>query len=345
MPAGPMASASMVQSGGGGSVPPLGPPPTFGRQMAQLVIIPAVIAMIAIALFWLFGSIAATPDSLSDQLTRLKQSSGYGGNLIAGAQDPRYKDRCQAAFQIATLIEKIKDDKERQSLSNELVTILKERVHEDDQELQYFMVMAIGRLAQPGGFEAVTTRAESKHVQIRIGVVGAILSWAERDLATARGAQPLLAKLLVDSHEQVRTLAAAAAWRVLTTEDSLETSQLTGPLKEAMASVGVDPNGRNFQATVTHAAIALASMGDEQGSSHVVNVLLNREALAKQRADSTNQSDALMNANEQDHVIASTLHYVGKMKDERVWSKVKELAENDPSMSIRKAAVQLIKER
>ena len=335
----------MVQSAASPAPVPLEPPPTFGRQMAQLVIIPAVIAIIAIALFWLFGSLAATPDSLSDQLTRLKQSSGYGGNLIAGAQDPRYKDRCQAAFQIATLIEKIEADSERQSLSKELVTILKERVHEDDQELQYFMVMAIGRLAQPGGFEAVTARADSKHAQIRIGVVGAILSWADRDLTTARGALPLIAKLLTDSHEQVRTLAAAAAWRVLTPEDSLETSLLVQPLREAMASVGVDPNGRNFQATVTHAAIALASMGDEQGSSHVANVLLNREALAKQRADSTNQSDALMNANEQDHVIASTLHYVSKMKDERIWNKVKELAANDPSISIRKAAVQLIKER
>jgi hypothetical protein len=356
MPAAARESASMVQGPPSPQTIDPGPLPSFGKQLAQLVIIPAAIALVAIALFWLFGSIAATPDSLKDQLTRLKQSSGYGGNLIAGSQDPRYKDRCQAAFQVAAIIEKMMDesrrlkmtpgelaklDEESLALSKELVSILEDRVHADDADLTYFMVMAIGRLAQEGGFEPIMKRADSPHLRVRIGVLGALLGWADKDPATAHTALPTVLRMLADPHEPARTFAAAAVWKIATPADT----QAIAPLKEAMASIGVDPNQRIYQATVTHSAIALAALGDEQGVLHVVNTLLNRRALATMRADETGQSDALMNVNEQDHMIAATLHFVGKMTDERIWAKVKELAANDPSVSIRNAALQLLSKR
>jgi len=347
MPAAPAESASAVQNSATGAPAaeaagaPLPPPPSMGKQMAQLVIIPAVIAMIAVALFWLFGSLASTSDSMVDQLARIRRNANYTGESLAGAQDPRYRDGLLAAYQLVATIEKLKTDADRKVLSDHLVLILKDNVNPKNTELQYCLLMALGRLAQPGGLEAVLTRADSPHVRVRVAVVGAILDWSARDAQGARAALPVLIGMLDDSHEQVRTPAAAAMSRLARPTDT----EVIAPLKEAMGSIGVDPDGRVFQTTVNHAAIALALLNDPQGSAYVADVLLDRKALAALRADMSGKTDATMLANEQDHVIAGTLLYVGRMPDERVWSKVRELADHDPNVSIRKAALQLLAER
>lgn len=319
----------------------LPPPPNFGKQMAQLVIIPAVIALIAIGLFAVFGSIAAAPDSMSDQLNRLRQSSGMGGNLIGGAQDPRYKDRCHAANHIAEMIATMEDPAERRRLSDELIKILSERVHPDEAELMTFMVMALGRLAQPGGLEAVMQHGGSNHARVREGVVGAVMNWSVADLEAARAALPMMTKLLADPNEPVRTQAAAAMWNLTKAGDT----EAIAALREAMASFGRDPDGRDFAVTRRHAAMALAALGDEEAIVIVADTLLNRAALAEMSADVTGKTDTRMNAGEQERVIAMTLHFIARMKDPRIWERVKELADKDPSVNVRKAASQLLQER
>ena len=309
--------------------------------MAQLVIIPAVIAIIAIGVFALFGSLAASPDSLDDQLARLRQSSGMGGNLIAGTQDPRYKDRCVAAYHIAGMIESIQEPAERKKLSDELLNILNERVHADDAALLTYMVMAMGRLAESNAFPAVVAHADSRHSQVRQGVVGAILNWSDKDMDTARSALPVVTRLLNDTHEPVRTQAAAAMWKLARPGDD---EAITG-LRGAMGSFGRDPDGRDFTRTRWHAAISLAALGDDEGVAFVADTLLNREALAKISADVTGKTDQPMTAEEQERVIAMTLHYVLSMKDERIWKRIQSLADSDPSVNVRKAATQLLQQR
>lgn len=340
MPASPRESASAVQSAGVAPVPGMEPPPSFGRQMAQLIIIPAVIALSAIGLFWLFGSIASTPENLQAQLARLRQSSGVG-RVVADLQDPRYKDRCQAAFQISVMIEKLKAPAERLELSRQLVEVLEKHVHKDEEDLQYWLILALGRLGQEGALEAILARADSPLLKVRISVMGAIMMWTDHDMAAVRAVLPRIVALLKDPYSEVRELAAGTLSKVALPADV----QLIEPLKEAMASVGVDPNSRLYQATIIYCALALATMDVEQGVVYVADVLLNRQALAGMRADISNKSDVLMNANDQDYTIAASLYYVHRMKDERIWSRVKELSENDPSRSIRKAALQLMAER
>lgn len=342
MPASPRESASAVQSAGV-SAPPspeMEPPPSFGRQLAQLIIIPAVIALSAIGLFWLFGSIASAPENLQEQLARLRQSSG-AGKVVADLQDPRYKDRCQAAFQISVMIEKLKEPAERLELSQQLVEVLEKYVHKDEEDLQYWLILALGRLGQNGGLEAILARADSPLLKVRISVMGAVMMWTDHDMAAVRAELPRIVAVLKDPYSEVRELAAATLSKVALPTDT----QLIDPLKEAMASLGVDPNSRLYQATIIYSALTLATMNVEQGIVYVADVLLNRQALAGMRADISNKSDVLMNGNDQDYTIAASLYYVHRMKDERIWSKVKELSENDPSKSIRKAALQLIAER
>lgn len=339
MPQSPDESASAVQTPDMGSVKSdaLAPPPSFGRQLAQLVIIPALIALCAIIVFWLFGSLASGGENLQEQLARLRQSSG-AGKVIADLQDPRYKDRCQAAFQISVLIEKLKEPKERLELSEQLVEVLEKYVHKDEADLQYWLLLALGRLGQPGALEPILARADSHLMKVRVAVIGAVMMWTDHDMAAVRSALPRILPLLKDQYSEVRELAAAAISKIAMPGDT----QLIAPLKEAMQSLGVDPKNRLYQSTVIYSAITLAILGDEQGIEYVAKVLLNREALAQLRADITNQSDVLMNRNDQDYAIAATLFYVDRMTDDRIWARVVDLAESDSSVSIRKAALQLL---
>ncbi len=355
MPAGPGESASMVQGqGGAASGEPLPPPPSFGKQMAQLVIIPAVIAIVAIGLVALFGTLAGDTDSPKDLLTRLKQSSGMGGKLVAGAQDPRYKDRCLAAYNIATMIPGIADPAERRALSDELVQVLRDHVHPADVELQKFLVIALGQLGQEGGLDMVLHFAGSTDREVRQAVIGGVLNWSSRDLEAARRGLPALTKMLADTAEPVRTQAAISMWKLARPTDT----EVIQALREAMASTGWDEGEglsesarreftrRNYTNTRWNAAIALAALNEEQGVLFVVDTLLNRQALVKLNGSVLTDRDEPMSADEQDRVLASTLSLVSTMTDKRIWERVKQIAENtSENPSVRQAASQLLRSR
>ena len=355
MPAAPRESASAVQGLGGSAATdaPLPPPPTFGRQMAQLIIIPAVIAIAAIGMVALFGTLAGDTDSPKDLLTRLKQSSGIGGKLVAGAQDPRYKDRCQAAYNIATMIPGVTDPAERKALSDELTQVLRDHVHPTDVELQKFLIIALGQLGQEGGLEVLLGYASSSDRKVREAVIGGVLIWTTHDLEAARRGLPALTKMLADTAETVRTQAAASVWKLARPADA----HVIQALHEAMASTGWDEGDgltddarrefvrRNFTNTRWSAALSLAALNDERGVLFVADTLLNREALAKISGSITSDQDQPMSTREQDQVLASTLSFVSasKMTDKRIWDRIRKIAADDPNPSVRQAASQLLR--
>ena len=355
MPAAPAEAASMVQGLGGVAGEALPPPPSFGKQMAQLVIIPAVIAIVAIGLVALFGTLAGDTDSPQDLLKRLRQSSGMGGKLVADAQDPRYKDRCLAAYNIATMIPGITDPAERKALSDELIQVLRNHVEPGDVEIQQFLVMALGQLGEEGGLPVVLSYATSPDRKVREAVIGGVLIWSLRAPEAARQGLPALTKMLSDSAELVRTQAAASVWKLATPGDT----QVIQALHEAMASTGWDEGDglteaarrdfvrRNFTRTRWNAAMSLAALGDEQGIVFVADTLLNRDALAKISGSITSERDEPMSEPEQDRVLASALGFVSvsKIADKRIWERVKQIAQDDKNPSVRQAASLMLRTR
>jgi|GEM_PF-2551925 len=317
---------------------PLPPPPTFGRQMAQLVIIPALIVIVCVGIAMMFGMLAGQQTDIDTYLAKLRQGSGKG-RVAFNLQDPRYKDRGLAAYNIATMIPEIlkQEQAEQQRISDELLRIHSDHVAPEEDMLQSYLLLALGQLGQSGGLEPIIEGLDSEHATVRQAAVRAVLDWPDREAAGA--AQEMLVQTLNDDDLLVASLSAAALGEFTT-----ESDQAT---RDALVKV-IQMSSNDRQEVIWNAAVALAKLGDQRGEQFVVNVLLNREALAKvvdpaPRPGSASSPDGqYLSPTMQDRVIFSTLASAPKMQSSVVWDKIRQLADNDPNPAVKSAAKQLV---
>ena len=338
---------------------------SIGQQVAQLVVIPSVIVLICIGFFFLFGLLAGQPDSLQNQLSRLRQSSGIGRGPF-GLQDPRYKDRSLAAANIARRLPKITDPEQRDWLSSQLVGILKDHVGSEEDELRIYMLLAIGQLGQEEDLDVILAHCDSERSKVLEGAIGGLLSWVssqddkrlaaserleggkpdaqavfeEVDRLHRRGVQLSVPKLiqLVTKGPPVVQAEAAAGLGALADRGDIE---VMAALREAMEGVGLEQREVQW-----NAAIALAKLGDEMGGRIVAEVLLNRHALAEMpAAESGRLALQKMNTGMQSRVILTTLAAAEKMTDTFVQDMIRQIADNDPSPGVRAAAKSLLMRR
>lgn len=308
---------------------------SWGLQIVQLVVIPAVIVVACVAIAVLFGRLAVARDTIDTHLLKLQQSSG-AGRLALGLQDPRYKDRGLAAYNIATMIPGITDPKEKRRVGLALISILQENVSEDEHMLRSYLLLAIARLGYAGGLEVIIGHLTADHPRVLQGAIGALLSWPDRQEAR-QGLHELVA-LLQDPNATVRAAAAAALGQVARTEDQLVIDGLQQAMEES--------EGLPMREATWNAAVALARLGDPSGSRYVTQVLLNRQELSRMPAgESGPLSNKPMSARMQDRVMLSALASLGQTQDERIWDRIMQMADNDPSRSIRNAARQIVMRR
>ncbi len=310
------------------------PPPSFGRQAAQLVVIPALIVVAVIALMSLFALLAGREENVQDLVARLRQSSG-SGKLALGIQDPRYKDRSLAAATLATKIPEMRDPAQRAELSGELQDILNKSVAEEEDMLRAYLLIALGQLGQASAIPIVADGLGSPLERVRQAAVRALLSWPEP--AELASVQPRLLPLTADLSPAVRTEAVLAVGKLAqasTAQPDHAIAALTGALRST------DPTHREAR---WNAAVALTLLGDEAGAGFVVDVLLNREALAQLPAawegPGVNQK---LSAAGQDRVILSTLAALAKIGHPKVRARVEELSKKDPSLGVRNRATQIM---
>ncbi len=328
-----------VAASAGTTDAPLPPPPGLGRQMAQLVIIPAIIVIICIALATLFGLMAGRQTTIDNYLTKLRQSSG-AGRMAFDLQDPRYKDRGLAAYNIATLIPEIRKqgDMEMLRVSQALVQILQDNVGENEEALQAYLLLALGELSQPGALEQITKGLTSRHPTVRQAAVRGLLSWNDPQAAAA--ALPEVLKLLKDESVETAATAAAAAGQL-----GRATRQQGGDLAPVLAALH-EALGNPIMArreVAWNAAIALARLGDPLGERFVAEVLLDRTALSQLAArDSGPGVEQKLAPAMQDRLILSTLSAAGDMTSGDIWAKIKDLSQRDASTAVQSAARQLL---
>jgi HEAT repeat protein len=269
-------------------------------------------------------------------------------------QDPRYKDRSQAAFNVATIIPTVKDPAERQRVSEQLVEVLDHYVEPQEDMLNMYLLLAIGQLGQPAGLDAILKRFESPQVMTREGAVRGVLAWtqstptgqpdaagdaewvAQREAGKVR-AMPHLIKATNDASPMVASEASAAIGELAERGDAAAIEGLKGALQ------ALGPESREVH---WNAGVALARLGDEQGAGIVADVLLNRKALAEMSAGETGPArEQRMPPDMQDRVILSTLAATPGMTDERVWIRIQQLADHDPKVKIQSAASQMLMQR
>jgi len=310
------------------------PPPGEGRQVIQLVLIPAMITIVCIGIAVLFSALAGRQDSIDDQLMRLRQSSG-GGKIGMGIHDPRYQERCRAAANIATRLPGIADETERQRISDELVDILRNTVSSEEHELQTYILVAVGQLGRAQGIAVIREKLQSDRAQIVQGAVGALGAVPDRD--AARGAYPELLPLLAHGDADVRAMASATVAAFVEPSDEEAIAALRGAMQIT---------GSEFLDAYLNAAVGLARVGDRRGSAVVAMRLLDREAATELLRDQfgTDVPPQLLRARA-DQLMLRTLASAPNMTDEAIWDKIAVIADSDPSMEIRSAARQLLEGR
>ncbi len=307
-------------------------PPSFGLQMAQLVVIPAVIVVVCIGLAVLFGLVAGAKDDIDTHLLNLRQSSGTG-KLPMGLQDPRYKDRGLAAYNIATMIPHITAPSEKQRISKALVDILDQHVANNEDLLGSYLLIAIGQLGQAGGLDAIIKRLDAPQSRVRQAAVGGVLSWPHPD--QARQAIGDLQDRLLDQEATVRSTAAAALGQLGQPGDL----RLINALRDAMEQ----STGLVMREARWNAAVALARLGDAKAGRFVADVLLDREALSQMPAGETGtQAQQKMTRAAADRVMLAAIISVGQSDDPSIQDKIRQIADNDPSRLLRSTAQKLL---
>ena len=113
-----------------------GPPPkspSFSRQAAQLVVIPALIVLVAVGVIYPIAKMAST-ESVEDLLAILRRSDGLRN------------DQWQAAYRLATFIPSLKDPSQQRSLNLQLNKILVESPPEGEGQLHRYLILAIAAI-------------------------------------------------------------------------------------------------------------------------------------------------------------------------------------------------------
>lgn len=333
------------------------PPVPFGKQMMQLVVVPALIALGCLAVWMLFGALVGRADRIEDVMTRLRTTSGAGNSLPGGLQDPRYKDRTHAALQLAAILPALKDSKDRNKLSVELQDVLRTSVGEQENELRYFLLMALGQLAQENSLAVLAESVSHPSEKARHGAVGGLLSWVGTKQQTilqlqSQGKTPEDKQELEAAQQQLDAALAIAvpAWVKGLKQADVRTKafssaalgrwakrgdvQVVAALREVFEATGSENREAQW-----NAAVALARLGDPAGAKFVAEVLLTREALAKLAAvEGDTASGRTLSAEQQQIVIISTLDSADAMTHRVVWERIAFLAREDPDGRVRNQA-------
>jgi len=320
-------------------------PPSFGKQIAQLVIIPAVIAIAGILIVTMFGVLAPKAADVEDLIAKISQQGGVG--KIGPFSDPRNSERYRAA---ATLSQMLREHREAETskpgsgeltaeqlglIHSEMVTLLSREGQQIDALLHAMAVLIVGQTGQDDGLEVVVTAMGHPDAVVRQFSIKAMLAWPDREQASAQ--RDRVRPLLTDSDMAVRVEAAMTLGALASEADA----EIVQALRDAMLTT--DGQSRDLR---WNAAVALARFGDEQGSIFVAEVLLNREALAKLPAEETGAGATRdMPEQAQDQVIWLTLHAVDDMTHPAVWDKIEWLSEHDKNAAIKQKAGQLLDQK
>ena len=317
-------------------------PPSFGKQVAQLVIITAVIAIAGILIVTMFGVLAPKAAEVEDLVAKIAQPGGVG--KIGPFSDPRNSERYRAAATLSQMLREHRAAEVREPGSGELTAEQLTSIHQSmvelltqegpqvDGQLHAMAVFIVGQAGQAGGFDAIVSSVGRPEPLVRQFAIKAMLVWPDQTQAKAE--RERVQPLLTDSDPAVRVEAARALGALSSPQDE----STIAALRDAMLTS--DGESRDLR---WNAAIALARLGDPAGSVFVADVLLNRDALAQLPAEETGPgATRTMPKQAQDQVIWLTLHAVDDMTHAAVWDRIERLSETDPNAAIVQKAGQLM---
>ncbi len=302
--------------------------PSFGRQVLQLVLIPALIVLAAVAVAYPIIRMVQVDASTESHLMALSRRGGLEN------------DKWRAIHALATHVGSIKDSKLKSQLSEQLITVLRDSPAGEDGKIHRGIILLVARLQQPDSLEVIRGYGASEHVEVRRAVAMALLGWQDHE--AARGAIGDLVVMADDPDVHVKGYAAKVLGTLAVPGDP-------GVVKSLLKLLDSDVLGAREASW--DAAVALARMGNARASMIVADLLLDRQSLGQLPANPGTVGEggtaarAAMGQNKQTMILLATLSAAGQMTDARVWDKIKRLADSDTNIAIRTAATQLLLQR
>ena len=209
----------------------------------QFVLFPLGIALIAVAVFYLFGKMATQEQSVSDYLNEIRSGSSH--------------ERWQAAYQLSKSLDR--GEAKKSPNLEPRVAALYQSSKSDDPRIRRYLAIVLGRLGDRRATPLLLDGLNDKDVENR---VYAMLALGElRDPA----AVPALAKLTTDPEKDVRKTAVYALGKI---NDPRAVPALAQALNDQEADVR------------WNAAVSLAGFGDRRAVG-ALKEMLDRERLGR----------------------------------------------------------------
>ncbi|MCC6907692.1 MAG: hypothetical protein IT430_07115 [Phycisphaerales bacterium] len=319
----------------------------FGRQMLQLVLIPALIVGGVLAVWLVVVSLGGKAQSLGNVLETLSKTGG-------GA--PADQERARTALSLLSIIEEASDpagpglsQEDEHRLASELPKIarLNRGGHE---ELSRAIMGTLGLLGDPSTVEVFREFLQSDDPDDWFAAVSGLHGW-RGDMAALRPLAPELLQVLRNAPRPTEN-----------PRDDRPIDSLV-PITMSVLAVAADPGDIAVREALAkelgaasgasrdiawNAGTALAVMGDQRGIP-VVMSLLDRQWLSQQPYDARVPEGRLIDPASQRKIITSTINVVVgfdprlkgfavRVESPAVWDLIAKLAADDPDSAVRAAA-------
>ncbi len=256
----------------GNQTPPQEEPPnsqpgsldvSFGVTLIQFLLIPALVVIACVALFFFFGWLVAEERSSLDHLRDIKTGSAT--------------KRWQAAFELAKQLNNLEQQSEREDFEQlvpEMIDVF-ETAERDDPRVRRYIALALGHVGDPRAVPVLLEALSDDDPETRIYSI-----WALGSLGDNRAIAPLL-ELAYHDDPGIRKMAVYSL-------GALRAEEARDTLRAALDDYELD--------VAWNAAMALAQLGDAAGKDRILQ-MLDRELL-ESVAEMTEEQrvDAMMTA-------------------------------------------------
>jgi len=281
-------------------VPADEPPPS--RRRSPLLLFPLGLAVLALAVYIVFGLIASEGRSPSDYLEEIRL---------------RRADAWEPAFRLSRLLEGADPARLDPRFVPDLIGVF-QSARDDDPRVRRYLALSLGELRDARALEPLVQALRDADVQ-----TAAYAAWALGRLGDARAA-PALVPLLEHEDPALRKVAAYALGPL---DDPASLPALRGLLHDPVEDVA------------WNAALALARRGDRSGLPLLARMLDRAYLDRVQRADESGRPRSLTEDQKEDALV-NALRSLVLLHDTAHLETIETLARSDPNLRVRQAALE-----
>ncbi len=352
-------------------------PATPGKQILQLVLIPAIIVCVCVGLFlFISWTLNSGADDLEKEKRLVEKIKNIGYEDFAFAKDAEiWRNAAELGDRVTILYakqkqmpanpskEELAQAQKRQlrmqfissafakALDPQRIPLIQNIKPKDktkkidpktriiqEKTIAYF-VLGISKLGQPSDFKHILFRKDSQAATVKLSVLHGLIFWEPHYTPQTRDQAIDTALHLLKDPLPIIADVAALTLGVIGEEDNLQVIQALGQCLNGKASKTID--------TKFNAAIALARFNNPAGSQYVANIMLNRGALEKLLSENLGPKESSQNIQiKADNILYRTLKNANSMKSAIIWKQIAKLADDnqgDTNATVKAAAIQSLK--